>query len=240
MTMRRFLASFSTTDWLFVLVSIGFVGWLEITKPAALDPLADRAAAALPPSPQGLPEKPYHMPQSDPLVALRAANPPTMYNAASELRLAADVPTLTPEAETILRKEMPKWQYFGALAVGEGEAFGWSNLHGTLRAAHMTALAHCDKVGNACRVIAEVTPKSMPNPAPRDSLSFVQSQIYRQTASGTGPRAYARSLDGAYGSAAGASVADAEAKALAICQSYLSDQNELHQIFPCEVMGIWR
>jgi hypothetical protein len=110
--------------------------------------------------------------------------------------------------------------------------------YATADAARAAALAYCAQYDDGCRVVADLWPQGLTDPPP-DSLSFVQAESLRQTAAQTGPRAFARALDGSFGSARGLTWQEARSIAIARCNAGREDRPPFLPPAPCDALAVW-
>jgi hypothetical protein len=211
--MRTLLSRLAPRDWLIVIGGLALVAGIEMAKPAA-----DRTA---PPAPS---------------VAEPTRGPPTLYGEGSR-RVVRDIAGMHPEDRAQMDTSLADATYFGAHAVGDGGAYGWSRGFSTQNAAQAAAVATCARYGTGCKVVAEVLPQGA-DTFPDTSLSWDQTQAYRRTAQGLGVRAFARSLDGTWGIGTGATEPEAAEIAVLNCEGARNVQSDLAPM-PCEAIGIW-
>lgn len=162
---------------------------------------------------------------------------PAVFDQPADLRIDPAF-ILPPEVAQLLHDTMDGQSYFGAFALGGQGGYGWTVGYGSAQAARATALASCAQHDDGCRVVADLWPQGLTDP-PADSLSFVQAESYRQTRAQTGPRAFARALDGAYGSARGLTWQEARSVAIARCNAGREGRPPFLPPTPCEVLAVW-
>lgn len=211
--MRALLSRLAPRDWLIVIGGLAVVAGIEMAKP-----VADRAAP--PPAPE----------------AVRTPGPPAVYPQASR-RIVRDIAGMRPEDRTQMDASLADAPYFAAHAVGDEGAYGWSRGFATQGAARAAAVATCARFGTGCKVVAEVLPQGVEF-GPDNSLSWEQSQAFLSMAKGLGPRAFARSLDGTWGTGTGATGQEAAAVAVTNCEAAREVQPDLAPM-PCEAIAVW-
>lgn len=148
-------------------------------------------------------------------------------------------PSQTPMSADA-RQALSGWQrnssYFAAFALSDdGRSWGWAESFNTLAAAEGNALAHCGFHGDGCRIIDRRVPQGdridVPgSPALQATIADFLSQ--------KGAGALAVSDNGAsYWIAEQASVDEAEAKALALCEAKRKEgQADYLPDWPCRVL----
>lgn len=161
---------------------------------------------------------------------------PEMFPEPSRLLLDSGE-VLAPEEARAMDEALAGRAYFGAFALGGQGGYGWAVGFATADAARAAALAYCAQYGPDCRVVAEIWPRDITLP-PRDSLSFAQSRAFAEIAAQIGPRAFARALDGSYGTARGATPEQARAAALTACEAG-RDLPAFVPPTPCAVIALW-
>lgn len=144
---------------------------------------------------------------------------------------------LSPEAAQALDDTMTGRAYFGAFALGGQGGYGWAVGFATAAAAEAAALAYCAQNDSGCAVVARLWPQGMTRP-PRDSLSHAQTRAFADIGGQIGPRAFARSLDGSFGTARGLTPQDAQDAALADCEDGRTPPAFLPPM-PCAVLAVW-
>ncbi|QYK41515.1 MAG: hypothetical protein KF887_19500 [Paracoccaceae bacterium] len=212
--MLRLLSRLSPRDWLIVIGGLALVAGIEMAKPLATPAEPDPVVAAAPAPP----------------------GPPVLMPEATR-RIVRDIARLRPEESVEMDKAMTDAPYFAAHAVGDEGAYGWSRGFGTRAAARAAALAICGKHGTNCTVVAEVLPLGDRVDSP-EALSFDQAEGYRRVQGLLGPRAFARSVDGAWGAAVGETADAAAAQALRLCDEGRNMDGALPSM-PCEAVAVW-
>lgn len=233
--MRALLDALSFHDWLILVVALAVLAGLEWGKPDH-GVLAPEAAMDTPtPAPQ--PDVPtgdaVARPDDGSLATPGSGYAPRLYGRGLSIR-RFEQPRLTGPQAIALRKSVEPGPWFAAFAVASNGAYGWANDFATADAARTAALAWCAKGGDDCRVVAEVTPKGWTEAA-GDTLTYPQGQAYRAVAAMERPRAFARSLNGYWGTGTGA---EARAAALSSCRAQ-HRQSEGIPATPCEVVAEW-
>lgn len=246
--MKRVFSSLAGRDWLVVIAGVSVIIGMQMATfsldhLAANDPMAqpaqkaDRDRRSSPP-----PEEP--LVESPPPVFDR----PTLFSEASELRYLRDpalphqarLPPMGDEARRVLTSQFGKQTYFGAFALSSNAAgYGWSEGRSTLAAAEAAALAHCHQHGPACRVIAHMLPADLDGEAPANSLSYPQAKGFLKLEARRGPRAFARSLNGAWASATKRTAEEAVEAAFQSCSNEITNQPDFLPEMPCEVIAFW-
>jgi hypothetical protein len=129
---------------------------------------------------------------------------------------------LSPDAQTAFDREFAVAPYFGAFAVSKDGGWGYSTGSNSLGAAREVALAECLSVNSVCTIHTELIPVGYVAIGPGDvTLSPETAGHYNDTTTNTPFFAMAVSADGAYSKVWGyASQAEADAQALADCDSY--------------------
>lgn len=211
--MRALWSRMAPRDWLIVIGGLAVVAGIEMAKPVAP-----------PPEPAA------------PVPILRVPGPPAMYPEPSR-RVVRDIAGMRAEDRAQMDQAMADAPYFAAHAVGEDGAYGWSRGFATQGAARAAALETCAHYGKGCKVVAEVLPQGVEF-GPDNSLSWDQSQAFLRMAKGLGPRAFARSIDGTWGTGTGETGQAAAALAAANCESAREVQPDLAPM-PCEVIAVW-
>lgn len=110
--------------------------------------------------------------------------------------------------------------YFGAFAVSRRDGFGWSDNYTTQAEADQVALAHCQKYGTGCRIVARLRPGT-PSVFDGQPLSQTQARALDKYAGWPGAKAIAINRQGAWGGGwRHVTRAAAQADALKRCRSY--------------------
>jgi hypothetical protein len=122
-----------------------------------------------------------------------------------------------------------KNSYFSAFAYAKDGGYGFATTANSPEAARDIALRQCASLNDQCRVIAEIHPVGYKPPAPGEvTLSVEVAGYYREAFALEAFRAMAVSLDGSYSTAWGyPTQAEAEARALADCESFRIDSVDL-------------
>lgn len=243
--MFRFFALLTYREWLVVIGGLSVVIGLEIAKPnSTAQPTPPDALAALPPSPSELPQTPYH---------LRSETEPSTPSQTAPLPAIGPVQTFGPEtlirqtdngdlglmAVAALKGEFSRGGYFGAFfGSADNQSFGWSTGYASRDAARTAALARCQKDQPDCRLIAELLPSDAPDEMAENSLSHAQAQGYFAIQSQSGPRAFARSVDGTWASEQADDVGKATSAAIGQCEISRRVTPGLPRM-PCEVIAVW-
>ena len=248
--MKRVFSSLAGREWLVVIAGLSVIIGMQMATfsldhLAASDPLAQplqKADRDRRPSPE------------EPLVTAPQPAPPpvfdrpTLFSAAAELRYWRDpafphqprVPPMGDEARRVLTSQFGKQSYFGAFALSSNAAgYGWSEGRSTLAAAEAAALAHCHRHGPTCRVIAHMLPADLDGDAPANSLNYGQAKGFLKLEARRGPRAFARSLNGAWASATARTAEEAVEAAFQSCSKEITNQPDFLPEMPCEVIAFW-
>jgi hypothetical protein len=250
--MKRVFSSLSGRDWLVVIAGLAVIAGMQMAsfsldRLAAKQPVAQRDEKAdpdnMPPPP---PEEPLaEAPKPPPIPAF---DRPTLFPEAAELRYWRDpafphhprVPPMGDEARRVLTTQFTKRAYFGAFALSANAvSYGWSEGSATVAAAEAVALAHCHQHGPDCRVIAHMLPAGLEGDPPRSSLSFQQAKGFLRAEAQRGPRAYARSLNGAWAYSKGSTGEKAVDSAFRSCSKHNGKQQAFLPQMPCEVIAFW-
>ena len=111
--------------------------------------------------------------------------------------------------------------YFGAFAVSRRDGFGWSDNYATQAEADQMALAHCQKYGTGCRIIARLRPGT-PSVFDGQPLSQTQARALDKYGRWPGAKAIAINQQGAWGGGwRHVTQAAAQADALKRCRAYI-------------------
>ena len=154
------------------------------------------------------------------------------------------VPTYLSTADHALNKEyeerFAKGDYFGAFASGSNGGFGWATGLASPAAARVSAMANCRLESVDCLVVGTLSPviNGTALAISEETLSIRQTRGYRAIKSGSGQRAFARSLDGNWGSGGGRSPADNAATALEVCMTK-QKINPVIPPMPCKLIAVW-
>lgn len=196
--------------------------------------------SALPPTPEGLREDAYHMRPAAPATSVVRPDPGhavVFFGVAT--RIVEHEAILDDDLRATFDERMQGAHYFGAFAFADNGAHGWATGYGTRGAARAAALAHCGQYSQECRVVGELLPADLSGEAPENSGSFSQSQAYMSVRAGSGPRALAFSVDGAWAYAAGGSQPEAVATVLRNCEEGRANRAKVLPPMPCKVVATW-
>lgn len=148
-----------------------------------------------------------------------------MYNAETVSRV--DERPNAPSAARMAFDRFLQAASFGAFAMNNDGAYGWSVGYGNFDAARRAALSYCAAHGQKCRVIPERYSADLQGSPPANTLSYQQVQTYLAYPGKPRPAAFYVSLDGAYGAATGVTMREAVRKAREICQENMRADNGL-------------
>jgi hypothetical protein len=82
-------------------------------------------------------------------------------------------------------------------------------------------------------------PADLDGDAPASSLSFQQAKGFLKAESRRGPRAFARSLNGAWAAAIESTAEEAVEAAFQSCSTQTSNEPAYLPVVPCEVIAFW-
>jgi len=247
--MKQLLRHMSKRDWMLVIGGLAVVLGLQMAKrselPAPAEPQAGLAAsdpAELPPTPDGLREDAYHMRPAPDAPATSVVRPDpghslVFFGVAS--RIVEHEPMVDEDLRATFEERMQGAHYFGAFAFADNGAHGWATGYGTRAAAGAAALAHCGQHAEVCRIMGEILPADLTGEEPENSASFSQSQAYMSARAGSGPRALAFSVDGAWAYASGESQPEAVATVLRNCEETRANRAKVLPPMPCRIVATW-
>lgn len=143
---------------------------------------------------------------------------------------------LEGDAARDFRKEAEGAEYFTAFALGpEGSGrYAWSREASSIADARRIAMNIC---GADCRIVFERRPQGFIGPE-SGTLTREQSDIYRQVAGMTGPRAFARSITGYWGWARMDTPAAARGAAMKFCEDAFRPLRGAPEA-RCEIVAEW-
>ncbi|WP_420861442.1 DUF4189 domain-containing protein [Algirhabdus cladophorae] len=164
---------------------------------------------------------------------------PVVLNMPAKLNVL-DTPALPEDTQMAYAEWKAKLGHFGAFAVGEGTAYGWTDNYMTPEFAAARALDHCRDSGKGCKIIATMDYGA----APREDaiiLSPKAAKAFKDYAMRPGAKAYAVSPWGGHGWAwSHKSTGMAKATAMANCNKHANNAKRLGytQGVDCELISV--